>query len=175
MGEISMDEIDNLITDGLGESGGEDESSVENETNIEINDASESDGILSSDLLQDLEDMAKSPINYKAEAKISRAPIAPQKPPPKQSRIAFSNTNARNLKMLLEVPMQVVVEIGRTTKLVKEILALGEGSIIEFDKIATEPVDILVNNKIIGRGEVVVVDENFGVRITKIISLNKRL
>ncbi|WP_019119127.1 flagellar motor switch phosphatase FliY [Brevibacillus massiliensis] len=75
-----------------------------------------------------------------------------------------------NLGLLLDIPLKVTVELGRTKKLIKEILELSSGSIIELDKLAGEPVDILVNNKLIAKGEVVVIDENFGVRVTDIVS-----
>lgn len=75
-----------------------------------------------------------------------------------------------NLNMLLDIPLNVTVELGRTKKLIKDILDLSQGSIIELDKLAGEPVDILVNNKLIAKGEVVVIDENFGVRVTDIIN-----
>jgi flagellar motor switch protein FliN/FliY len=67
------------------------------------------------------------------------------------------------------------VELGRTKKYIKELLGLGEGSIIELDKLAGEPVDLLVNGKLIAKGEVVVIDENFGVRVTDIVSSIDRL
>lgn len=75
-----------------------------------------------------------------------------------------------NLNLLLDIPLKVTVELGRTQKLIKDILELSQGSIIELDKLAGEPVDILVNNKLIAKGEVVVIDENFGVRVTDIVS-----
>lgn len=80
-----------------------------------------------------------------------------------------------NLELLLDVQMVLTVELGRTKKYVKEILGLGEGSIIELDKLAGEPVDLLVNGKLIAKGEVVVIDENFGVRVTDIIGPAERL
>ncbi|CAM5788226.1 MULTISPECIES: flagellar motor switch phosphatase FliY [Brevibacillus] len=76
----------------------------------------------------------------------------------------------QNLNLLLDIPLQVTVELGRTKKLIKDILDLSAGSIIQLDKLAGEHVDILVNNKLIAKGEVVVIDENFGVRVTDIIS-----
>ena len=93
---------------------------------------------------------------------------------------SFENTSlkqseARNLDMLLDIPLQVTVELGRTKRSVKEILELASGSIIELDKLAGEPVDILVNSRLIAKGEVVVIDENFGVRITDILSKAERL
>jgi len=75
-----------------------------------------------------------------------------------------------NIGLLMDVPMEMSVELGRTRKLVKEILAMGEGTIIELDKLAGEPVDVLVNQRLVAKGEVVVIDENFGVRITEIVS-----
>lgn len=80
-----------------------------------------------------------------------------------------------NLDLLLDIPLRVTVELGRTQKMIKEILELSQGSIIELDKLAGEPVDILVNNKLIAKGEVVVIDENFGVRVTDIISQMDRI
>ncbi|WP_110953262.1 flagellar motor switch phosphatase FliY [Anaerosinus massiliensis] len=79
-----------------------------------------------------------------------------------------------NLGLIMDVPLQVTVELGRTKKLIKDILDLAAGSIIELDKLAGEPVDILVNGKLLAKGEVVVIDENFGVRITDIISPMER-
>ncbi len=80
-----------------------------------------------------------------------------------------------NISLILDVPMTLTVELGRTTQLVQDILGLGEGSIIELDKLAGEPVDLLVNGKLIAKGEVVVIDENFGVRVTDIVSPQDRL
>ena len=80
-----------------------------------------------------------------------------------------------NIGLLMDVPLQIAVELGRSTKKIREILEFGQGSIIELDKLAGEPVDILVNGKTIAKGEVVVIDESFGVRITDIIHPSKRL
>ncbi len=93
---------------------------------------------------------------------------------------AFENVDLpqnekRNLGMLMDIPLQVTVELGRTKRTVKDILELSSGSIIELDKLAGEPVDIHVNNKLIAQGEVVVIDENFGVRVTDIVSQSDRL
>jgi flagellar motor switch protein FliN len=80
-----------------------------------------------------------------------------------------------NIGLLMDVYMEMTVELGRTRKLIKEILGMGEGTIIELDKLAGEPVDILVNHKLIAKGEVVVIDENFGVRVTEIVSPMDRM
>ena len=78
--------------------------------------------------------------------------------------------NDANIGLILDVPLQVNVELGRTKKSIKDILDLTKGSIVELDKLAGEPVDIMVNGKYLAKGEVVVIDENFGVRITEILS-----
>jgi flagellar motor switch protein FliN/FliY len=91
--------------------------------------------------------------------------------------VQFPNLNPQsggseqgNIGLLMDVYMEMTVELGRTRRLIKDILGMGEGTIIELDKLAGEPVDILVNHKLIARGEVVVIDENFGVRVTEIVS-----
>jgi len=80
------------------------------------------------------------------------------------------NATDTNINLIMDVPLQVTVELGRTRKLIRDILELAPGSVIELDKLAGEAVDILVNGKLIAKGEVVVIDDNFGVRITEIIS-----
>ncbi|WP_282941825.1 flagellar motor switch phosphatase FliY [Paenibacillus sp. RC67] len=84
--------------------------------------------------------------------------------------MSLSPAEDTNLNLLLDIPLKVTVELGRTHKVIKDILELSQGSIIELDKLAGEPVDILVNNKLIAKGEVVVIDENFGVRVTDIVN-----
>ncbi|MCO7125987.1 flagellar motor switch phosphatase FliY [Sporolactobacillus shoreicorticis] len=84
-------------------------------------------------------------------------------------------TMPRNMNLLLDIPLDVSVELGHTKKTIKEVLELGPGSIIELDKLAGEAIDILVNQKYIAKGEVVVVDENFGIRITEILDQSDRL
>jgi flagellar motor switch protein FliN len=85
------------------------------------------------------------------------------------------HSEPNNIDLLLDIPLQVTVELGRTKRMVKEILEVSPGSIIELDKLAGEPVDILVNNKLIAVGEVVVIDDNFGVRVTDILSPMDRI
>lgn len=79
-----------------------------------------------------------------------------------------SGTAPSSIELLKDVPLVVTAELGRTKMLVKDILRLGEGSVIELDKEAGQTIDILVNNKLIARGEVVEIDGNFGVRLTEI-------
>ena len=74
-----------------------------------------------------------------------------------------------NIGLISDVPLEVTVELGRTSKVISEILDFAPGTIIELDKIAGEPVDVLVNGKFVAKGEVVVIEESFGVRVTEII------
>lgn len=79
-------------------------------------------------------------------------------------------TDFSKLKMILDIPLKVSVELGRTKMLVNDLLQLGQGSVIELDKIAGEPMEILINDKLVAMGEVVVVNEKFGVRLTDVVS-----
>ena len=81
----------------------------------------------------------------------------------------------RNLDLLMDVDLPVAIELGRTKLSISDILALGPGSVVELNKLAGEPVDLLVNAKVVARGEVVVIDENFGLRITQLITPEERL
>ena len=80
-----------------------------------------------------------------------------------------------NIGIIMDVPLDITVELGRTRKKIHEILEFSPGTIIDLDKLAGEPIDILVNGKFVAKGEVVVIDENFGIRITDIISVDKRI
>ncbi|KYG35048.1 flagellar motor switch phosphatase FliY [Alkalihalobacillus trypoxylicola] len=130
------------------------------------------------------------PVNRQIESE--RAPVYQESPSLNQNvhmrnanvqRAAFtdfdtpslSDAESQNLNMLLDIPLQVTVELGRTKRSIKDILEFTQGSIIELDKLAGEPVDILVNRKLVAKGEVVVIDENFGVRVTDIISQEERV
>ncbi len=92
--------------------------------------------------------------------------------PLKEEAVYQSN---RNIDLILDVPLEISVVLGRTKKTIKEVLSLGVGSLVELDKLAEEPVEILVNGKKVAYGEVVVVDESFGVRITSIVSNAERV
>lgn len=81
----------------------------------------------------------------------------------------------KNLNFLLDIPVSVTVELGKTKLLLKDLLKLDEGAILELDKFEGEPVDILVNNKLIAKGEVVIINERFGVKIIDIISTQERV
>jgi flagellar motor switch protein FliN/FliY len=84
-------------------------------------------------------------------------------------------TVGRDVEFLLDIPVEITVRLGITKMLIKDLLQLGKGSVVELDKLAGEPMEILANNRLIARGEVVVVNEKFGVRLTDIISPSERL
>lgn len=86
-----------------------------------------------------------------------------------------SGVKDRNLNLILDIPLKVTVELGRTKMPVSELLNLTQGSVIELMKLAGEPMEVLVNDKLIARGEAVVVNEKFGVRLTDIISPSERI
>jgi flagellar motor switch protein FliN len=86
-----------------------------------------------------------------------------------------STGNSKNIDILMDVKLPVAIELGHTEMTIRDILNLSAGSVVELNKLAGEPVDLLVNNKTIARGEVVVVDENFGLRVTSLISPEDRI
>lgn len=136
-----------------------------------------------------VEPQAKQPAQSapeSAEQRVYEKPIetpTPVQNPVEVHQAAFQplapskNTEAvpKNIDLIMDVPLEISVVLGRTKKSIKEILNLGTGSLIELDKLAEEPVEILVNGKKVAYGEVVVIDENFGVRITGIVSSEERV
>lgn len=118
-----------------------------------------------------------------APAAAASAPPPPQKvtvaPPPMAEFAASSggSTTAppKELDFILDIPLRVTAQLGRTKMLIKDVLQLGPGSVIELDRLAGEPVDLLVNEKLVAKGEVVVINENFGVRLTEIITPIERI
>lgn len=94
----------------------------------------------------------------------------PQTPSP-----AAAPPQSRRIELLLDIPLQISVELGRSKMTIQDLLALSPGAVLELDKIAGEPLDILVNDRLVARGEAVVVNDKFGVRITDIVSPAERL
>lgn len=88
---------------------------------------------------------------------------------------ALNKLKVQNLDFILDIPLKVTVELGRTEVVIKDLLQLGQGSVLELDKLAGEPLEILVNGKLVAKGEVVVVNEKFGIRLTDIISPIERI
>lgn len=91
-------------------------------------------------------------------------------PPAKEKK-----ENISSMELLLDIPLEITAELGRTRMIINDLLQLGQGSVIELNKLAGEPLEILVNQKLIARGEVVVVNEKFGIRLTDIISPLERI
>ncbi|QSV46342.1 flagellar motor switch protein FliN [Geobacter benzoatilyticus] len=83
--------------------------------------------------------------------------------------------DTKNLNFILDIPLQLTVELGRTKILVKDVLQLNQGAVVELTKLAGEPLDVFVNSKLVARGEAVVVNEKFGVRLVDIVSPNERV
>jgi len=93
----------------------------------------------------------------------------------KELKAEAGAAGGRDINFLLDIPIEVTVELGRTRMYIKDLLQLNQGSVIEFEKIAGEPMEILVNNRLVARGEVVVINEKFGIRLTDIISPTERI
>ncbi|MBO8127209.1 MAG: flagellar motor switch protein FliN [Firmicutes bacterium] len=108
-----------------------------------------------------------APSSLSNEVNIKKAVFSPLEP--------VDSGQMQNINLLLDVPLEVTVELGRTKMQIKEILELGKGSLIELSKLAGEPVDIVVNGKLLAKGEVVVIDETFGVKIVDIVSPVERV
>jgi len=88
---------------------------------------------------------------------------------------AAPSGETRSLDLILDIPLTVSVELGRSKMLINDLLQLGQGSVIELTKLVGEPLEVLVNQKLVARGEVVVVNEKFGVRLTDIVSPMERV
>ena len=86
-----------------------------------------------------------------------------------------ANGESASLDLILDIPLTVTVELGRSKMLINDLLQLGQGSVVELTKLVGEPLEVLVNNKLVARGEVVVVNEKFGVRLTDIVTPMERV
>ena len=113
---------------------------------------------------------AKTTADGKAEAKTEAKPAQFSNVQDRSGAIA-----QRGVDFILDIPLQISVELGRTHMLINDLLRLGQGSVVELSKLAGEPMEVFVNQKLIARGEVVVVNEKFGVRLTDIISPLERV
>jgi len=108
----------------------------------------------------------------------SQASDTPEAEPPSDSTDEISPEKMEkpvNMELLLDIPLEITAELGRTRMIINDLLQLGQGSVIELNKLAGEPLEILVNHKLVARGEVVVVNEKFGIRLTDIISPLERI
>ncbi len=160
-GLLSQEEIDNAIEQGGAEDSEDDQ------------DAGGDDGMSQEEI--------DAAINAAVgELDVGNFTSTEQQPKVKEAdfqQLSSSNTSGgqRNIDLLMDVELPVSIELGKTTMDISDILALGPGSVVELEKLVGEPVDLLVNNKCVARGEVVVVEENFGLRITSLISPEERI
>jgi flagellar motor switch protein FliN/FliY len=115
------------------------------------------------DVQQGLEDVAQAATGVAEAASAVATPSAPKK------------QIGRTLEFILDVTLQVTVEVGRTRMTIQDLLHLGQGSVIELEKLAGEPLDIFINGKAVARGEAVIVNDKFGVRLTDIVSTEDRI
>lgn len=94
---------------------------------------------------------------------------------PDKPDMSGGEIDKKHLDFILDIPLQVTVELGRAKMLVKDVLQLNQGAVVELSKLAGEPLDIFVNSKLVARGEAVVVNDKFGVRLVDIVSPNERV
>lgn len=95
--------------------------------------------------------------------------------PPIEADMGADEAVEGDMEFILDIPLNITVEMGRTTMRIKDLLQLGQGAVVELTKLAGEPMEIFVNGKLFARGEVVVVNEKFGVRLTDIVSPSERI
>jgi len=107
--------------------------------------------------------------------KSNHVEVAPAQFPAFTEGAKTGDVSSSNLDLIMDIGLQLSVELGRTKRKIKEILKMTNGSIIELDKVAGEPVDILINGRLLAKGEVIIIDENFGVRVTDIFSPSERI
>ena len=127
---------------------------------------------MSNDVNQDMENQSNPMGNVED---INTARVSNLSDEIKAGDDALNKLKVQNLDFILDIPLKVTVELGRTEVMIKDLLQLGQGSVLELDKLAGEPLEILVNGKLVAKGEVVVVNEKFGIRLTDIISPIERI
>jgi flagellar motor switch protein FliN/FliY len=115
---------------------------------------------------------ATEPSNSNESASSQGAQESPKELKPKAKP---ASQQVQSLDFILDIPLKVTVELGRTRMLIRDILQLSQGSVVELSKFAGEPLEVLVNDKLVARGEVVVVNDKFGIRLTDIISPVERI
>jgi len=117
----------------------------------------------------------EQPLEEGPASQAASPPQAEPGPPAQTPGPGEKKEHLSNIELLLDIPLEISAELGRTRMIINDLLQLGQGSVIELNKLAGEPLEILVNQKLIARGEVVVVNEKFGIRLTDIISPLERI
>jgi flagellar motor switch protein FliN/FliY len=115
---------------------------------------------------------SESTTPFDAQTSVGTSPQPASFPPVQGSEAAGS---PKNIDFILDIPMSVAVYVGSTKMAIRDLLQLAQGSVIELDKLAGEPMEVMVNNKLVARGEVVVVNEKFGIRLTDVVSAAERV
>ena len=125
----------------------------------------------------DKKDYQPDTVPEEAVAGTDESPDMPEADVPQESKSnnASDDRLTGDMEFLLDIPLEISVELGRTKILINELLKLGQGSVLELSKLAGETLEILANRKLIARGEVVVVNEKYGIRLTEIISPSERI
>ncbi len=164
--DASEDDAEAAMMAMMEEGGGDDPDKVVNPDDADEGDAEAAMMAMLEELPN--EDLAGSPDDIDFGASASKAEFQQLSEP-------AGNAEPQGIGLLMDVNLPVAIELGRTKMSIADILGLGPGSVVELNKLAGEPVDLLVNDKVVARGEVVVIDENFGVRITQLLTPEERL
>ncbi len=180
-GPVSQDELDKLLEGGDAGSGGSQEESASDDSadDIDWSDAFK-EAAEGGDAAAQKAVSEGLPEDAQAAPEPSSQPSQAESAPSAQFNELTGESDVKpgtkpELNFLLEIPLEVQVELGRCTLQIKELLQLGQGSIVELNKMAGEPADIYVNRKLMAKGEVVVVNEKFGIKLTEIISPQERV
>lgn len=128
-----------------------------------------------SDVEQGLENLAQAASDVAAAAQAAAADASGASMSTADAAPVQKKQLGRNLEFILDVALQVTVEVGRTRMTIQDLLRLGQGSVVELEKLAGEPLDIYINGKQVARGEAVIVNDKFGVRLTDIVSPEDRI
>lgn len=148
-------------------SGNEEKTEEKDDFDLDIGDLYPESSKKEDDIINEINEEATNINSNEAPVHVQKAQFSPL--------TQVVSNERRNIDLILDVPLEISVVLGRTKKTIKEILELGTGSLVELNKLTEEPVEILVNGKKVAFGEVVVIDENFGVRITSILSNTERV
>lgn len=139
-----------------------------------VDENSAAEGDAEAEMMAMLEDLPEEDVSSSAED-INFGSVPVSSVEFQQLQQPANRSDAHNIDLLMDVDLPVSIELGRTKMPISDILALGPGSVVELNKLAGEPVDLLINHKVVAKGEVVVVDENFGLRITQLMTPEERL
>jgi len=169
-GSISQDDIDSLLAEveegSVADSGDAADSGGDSGTDQGAADAAPKEPEV---------DMAAWGLDEEMNPLAEKVPEKPLVKAPGNKQMPELPKGAEGLEFLLDIPLRLSVEVGRTVMNIGELLTLGPGSIVELDKMAGEPLEIYINQKLVARGEAVIVNEKFGIRLTEVVSKTERI